>query len=46
MSGLKFIIKEILMVDYFESLDTESNRIKVLTSELVDVMLNSTEYYN
>ena len=46
MNGLKFIVKEILMVDHFDRLDQESDKIHMLSSDLVEVMLNSSEYYN
>ena len=46
MDGLRFIIKDILMVHHFDRLEQESDKIQMLSSELVDVMLDSSEYYN
>ena len=45
MKALKFIMTNFMDVPNFEDIDLQSDRITPLTQETIDVLMNSTQYY-
>lgn len=45
IEALKFLMEQFLLVDNFDLIESESEAIEPLGSEMVDVLLNSAVYY-
>ena len=45
IKALKFIMTELLCIDDFEQIHTESSIIQPLTTDMVDILMNSAVFY-
>ena len=45
IKALKFIVTELLCIDDFEEILAESSTIQPLTSDMVDILMNSAVFY-
>ena len=45
ISALKFLMEQFLLIDNFDQIERESEAIEALGAEMVDILLNSAEYY-
>ena len=45
IQALQFIVEKFLMIDNFSQIEKDSKKIEPLTSDMVDVLMNSAIYY-
>ena len=45
IEALKFIMESFLQVNNFDEIEKESDKIQPLTIELIEILLNSADYY-
>jgi hypothetical protein len=45
IEALKFIMESFLQVNNFDEIEKESDKIQPLTCELIEILLNSADYY-